>query len=176
MISKALLVSSCRFKENSPIVGNFSYEYIVPFLKIAQDLLLSQIIGERLLVRLYEAIVPDPDTLNPNEKTLLDDYITPFLIHSAMAKAYTNLLFKPDNSGLVKRDSENGTAADMNEASFLQDQEKTIGESYGLRLKEYLEANRLSYPEYNTEIPGEIKPANTPSFTGGLWLGKKCNI
>lgn len=178
MLTKVILLSDCTFKELSPIVGNFSYEYLVPFVRIATDIDISEIIGEKMLKKLEAGVATEPDSLNSQEQLLLIDYIQPALVHLAMARAYTNLLFKPDSSGIVKRDSENGTSADMNEASFLQDQEKVIGQSYSKRLKDYLEANRELYPEYNTEVPGEIKPSDTPSFNGGLWLGisnNNCN-
>jgi len=88
-----------------------------------------------------------------------------------MYRGLNFLLFKPDNSGVSKRNPENGTAAELNETSFLADSEKTVAESYGKRLADYLDANAALYPQYKTEIDGQINPMNTPSFSGGMSLG-----
>lgn len=175
MISKSILVPSCTFKSQSPIVGNFDYEFILPFLRIAQDIDISERTGERLLKYIEQGVVDS--TLSADDVILLEEYIQPTAIHFAMSRAYTNLLFKPDNSGIVRRNSENGASAEMSEAAFLQDQEKTVAESYGRRLVDYLNANEAKYAAYRTETDGEIKPADTPSFTGGLFLGttNECN-
>ena len=175
MRSKAILISECHFKEASPIVGSFDYAYILPFIKTAQDIDISELVGESLLNKIFEGILPDPDTLTPEEKVLLEDYIQPALVHFAMYRAMDFLNVKPDNSGLVRRNSENGTALDMNESSFLADKEKTVAESYGKRLTDYLEANAHVFPEYRDEVLGQIQPITTPSYSGGLWLGKGCS-
>lgn len=171
MKTKCVLISACHFKENSPIVGNFDYDFILPFIKAATDIDISELTGESMLIRICEGVIAED--LNDNEVILLEEYIQPSLVHFAMYRGMNFLLVKPDNSGLVKRNSENGTAIELNESSFLADQEKTVAESYGKRLKDYLEANKDLYPEYKQEIEGQIKPSDTPSYSGGLYLGPK---
>lgn len=169
MHNSVLIVGEADFKILSPIVGNFDMAFINPFQYMAIDLDISEAIGERLLGRLEDGVVAGD--LNVFEALLIDKYITPTIVHHTMARALAFLLVKPDNSGLVKRNSENGLTVDMNEVSFLADQEKTSAASYGARLVDYLEAYAANYPQYKTEIDGEIKPSNSPRYTGGLWLG-----
>ena len=175
MRSKIVLVSEDDFKNMSPIVGNFDYSYLLPFIHQAQDLNISQLMGEALLVRIQQGII-DLD-LTADERKLLDEYIQPSLVAFSMYRAMNFLAVKPDNSGLVRRNSENGTAIDMNESSFLADSQKTVAEDYGARLVEYLDANVDKFAEYRTEIDGQIKPTDSPSYSGGLFLGsvKNCN-
>jgi hypothetical protein len=169
MISSSLLISECYVKDNGPVVGAFDFQYLIPFVKIAQDIDVSEIVGERLLNRIYEGVANSD--LNPDEVILLESYIQPVVLHYAMYRGMNHLVFKVDNSGLTKRNSDSGTSADLNESSFLAEQEKTIAESYGRRLADYLDNNGSLYPEYKTESEGEIKPSDTARFSGGLWLG-----
>ena len=171
MRTKSVLVSEDDFKEMSPIVGNFDYDFLLPFVSQAQDIDISQLMGEALLKRINDGVIADD--LNADETTLLEDYIQPSLVAFTMFRSMNFLSIKPDNSGLVRRNSENGQAIDMNESSFLADSQKTVAESYGKRLVEYLDANADKFPAYKEEILGQIKPTDTPSYTGGLWLGNK---
>ena len=170
MISRAILVSECHFKSDSGVVGQFDYDFLLPFVKISQDLDLSEIMGQALLNRLYQGVT-DND-LNAEETLLLDEYVRPVVVHFALFRGMNNLVFKISNSGLEKRNSENGTAAELNESSFLADQEKTIAESYARRLADFLCAHTEDYPEYDTESDGEIEPNTHARFSGGLWLGR----
>jgi len=176
MHNRTKLVTEQDFKELSGIVGNFDFEFIAPFVIISQDVDLSQVMGERMLSRLLDGYVLGD--LNPLEQKLLDTYVVPTIVQFSLYRGLTNLLFKYDNSGIVKRNSENGTAAELGEVSFMADQAKTLAESYGKRLRDYLLANSGSYPEFKTEFIGEIEPADTPSFTGGMWLGRSsiCDV
>ena len=171
MHNRIKLVEDDIFKQLSPIVGDFHMEYIYPFLYISQDVDISQLMGQRLLSRIIDGKAND--NLNAEEYILLDQYITPALVHFTMARAMTHMLIKVDNSGLVKRSTETGYSAEMGEVSYLADNEKTVAQSYGKRLKDYLEANKDLYKEYKQEFHGEITVEDTPSFTGGLWLGKR---
>lgn len=169
MRSKSILISECHFKENSPIVGNFDYDFILPFIQVAQDIDVAECVGQSLLTRIQQGVI-DAD-LNADETILLEEYIQPALVHYAMFRGMNFLAVKPDNSGLVRRDSENGTSIDMNETSFLADKEKNVAESYGQRLKDYLTTSVDLYPEYGQELDGQIDPTTTPSYSGGMWLG-----
>lgn len=175
MISSSLLIDDCYAKDNSGIVGSWDFEYLIPFVKISQDINLSQLIGEALLLRLYEGVNTDPDTLTADERALLINYIQPVVLHFALYRGMDNLGLKIDNSGLVRRNSENGTAVELSETSYLGDKEKTIAESYGKRLVDFLDANADLYPQYKDEVLGQIKPSNTPSFSGGMYLGRSTN-
>ena len=171
MRSNTKLITDNDFKTLSGIVGNFDFDYIAPFVYIAQDIDLSERIGEALLIRIIEGV--QLTNLNAFEQGLLDSYIVPAVVQWSVSRGLTNMLFKYDNSGVIKRNSENGYAAELGEVSFMADQAKTLGESYGKRLRDFLEANYINYPEFATEVLGQIKPEQTPSFTGGLWLGGK---
>jgi hypothetical protein len=167
--SKIILIGEDKFKELSGVVGNFDYEYITPFIIIAQDLKATDLIGERFMSELQE------DTLDcciggDNER-FLEKYLQPFLVHEALSLGLNQMVFKAENSGLVKRDTDNGTSAELNESSFLADQEGTIADAYGRKMRVYLEANADLYPAFKQEFLGETSPQNTPSFSGGLYVG-----
>jgi hypothetical protein len=169
MRSKLVLVDEQTFKDLSPAVGQLDYAFITPSLIEAQDVGLPEIIGERLLSDIYVQL-EDCQVCGTYEK-LIEDYIQPYLVHEALARGLNYMLFKLENSGVVKRNSENGTAAELVETSFLADREKTVAASYGMRLRRYLEANADLYPLFKEEFKGEISPKTTPNFTGGMWLG-----
>ena len=171
MRSRIKLITPDDFKELSGIVGSFDFDFIAPFVYIAQDIDLSERIGEAMLNRILEGHANV--NLNAFEQALLDSYIVPSVVQWAVSRGLTNMLFKYDNSGVVKRSSENGQAAELLEVSFMSDQAKILAESYGKRLRDFIEANYTNYPEFATEVMGQIKPEQTPSFTGGMWLGKK---
>lgn len=174
MNNKILIVKEATFREYSNLVGDYDMSFINPFQYIALDLFVSQITGESLLTRLEDGTVADD--LSADETKLVEDYIQPVIIHYTMSEAFNNLLFKVENSGIVKRNSENGTAAELTETSFLADSEKRLAQSYGTRLRDYLNANKDLFPEYKQEIDGEIEPNITATVSGGMWLGKGfCN-
>lgn len=173
MHSRIKLVTETDFKELSGIVGNFDFKFIEPFVIIAQDIDLSAIVGESLLDAVLEGF--DTTSLNAAETKLLEKYIVPAVIQWSLSRGLTNMLFKYDNSGIVKRNSENGSSADLNEVSFMADQSKILAESYASRLQDYLKANEGLFPEYAAELAGQIKPTDSPSFTGGLYLGIQDN-
>ena len=167
------LVTDATFRLYSPLVGDFNMDFVKPFQYIAVDLYISQLLGEKLLARIEAGTVAGD--LNAAETKLMEHYIQPTIIHYTMSEAYNHLLFKAENSGVVKRDSEHGTAAELTETSFLADSEKRIAQSYATRLKDYLNANEDLFAEYKTEIEGEIEPSATASIAGGMWLGAGFN-
>lgn len=169
MRNNTLFVSECHFEQMSPLVGNYEFEYLIPFIIQATDLDITEIVGEALMKQLNTATTDC--VISIDEENLIDNYIQPALVAYTMFRSMNFLSVKPDNSGLVRRDSQNGTAISMDESSFLADSQKTVAEMYGQRLADFLCANREIYPDFGTEVQGEQSPTDNPSFTGGLFVG-----
>lgn len=169
MISKINLIDIQDLKDSSPIVGDYNYDYLSPFIKIAQDLDISEITGEALLNKIYAGVIGS--SLSADETKLLEEYIKPALVHYTLYRGMDFMSVRANNSGIERRDSQTGTSLDLNETSFLATKEKTIAESYGSQLQDYIEAREDSFPEYNLGVDGQIKPTAAPSYSGGLYLG-----
>ena len=158
------------FKTYGGVVGNYDFEYLTPYIIQAQVLDIAELIGQRLIIRLGDGV--NLDNLNSQERHLMDFYIKPAVVNFALYRGMDFLNFKVQNAGIGRRDTESQQSATMDETSYLGDRTKTVAESYGKRLVDYLNANIDLFLEYKTEIEGEVRPSDTPSFSGGMWLGK----
>ena len=87
-----LFVSEDTIKKSTTINGNVDVELLLPYIKVAQDIHIHQLLGTDL----YDKIQADitGDTLTGNYKTFTDDYIQPVLIHYALYECLPFLSYK----------------------------------------------------------------------------------
>jgi hypothetical protein len=151
-----LFISEDRLKTSTALNYNIDTEYLLPFVKTAQDKHLQAILGtqlyDKLIAEIQAGTVADP------YETLLNDYIQDALVHYAVLEALPFISFKIANGSITQKNSENGTAATKDDVDWLANKERDNAEFYGQRIIDYLIYNSSSFPEYSTNSNDDISP------------------
>ena len=151
-----LFVSEDTIKKSTTINGNVDVELLLPYIKVAQDIHIHQLLGTDL----YDKIQADitGGTLTGNYQTFTDDYIQPVLIHYALFECLPFLSYKIMNKDIVRKISEQSTPASLEDIKYIREIVKNTAEYYATRLVDYLCNNNHLFPEYNTNSSGDLAP------------------
>ncbi len=160
-----LFISEDRLKRSTALNYNIDTEFLLPFVKTAQDKHLQAILGSKL----YDKIASDikSSTLTGNYEKLVDDYIQDALVHYAVMEALPFISYKIANGSITQKNSENGTAATKSDVDWLISKERDNAEFYGQRIIEYLIYNESLYPEYTNNNNDDIYPVKN-AFNPGI--------
>ena len=99
-----LLISEDYIKTNSGLNDNVFGSYLTPAIREAQVMRLQSVIGTNLYKSILSQI--DTDTLQPQYKTLLDDYIQVFLMYQTISDLVPIIGVKLTNLGVVVSNDE----------------------------------------------------------------------
>lgn len=169
-MNKALLISETTLKKYTLISDNVDGKYISTAIQAAQDIDLTDLIGPALVSKLEDLVFDGTITeeANANYKTLLDEYITPYMCWQVMSSVQVALNYKLTNSGVIQNDDTNRSHLDYRSNQALMDQYERYSNSYANKLKAYLDHKCTLYPEYNKSVNG-ITNEDTPTY--GIYLG-----
>lgn len=160
-------LSETRLK-NDLLHDNVSGEYIRPSMITAHTVYLKEAIGDSLYAKLEELV--NSGTVSQPYKTLLDDYVIPYLEFLVMAELTMNVSFKVRNLGVVTTNDVNATQTSMENTKYFQNYYQSKAEFYENRLRKYLHMKKDDYPEYS-ECPAEQVTTPKSSTYGGVFLG-----
>lgn len=146
-MNKVLLISEETLKTYSLVNDNIDGKYLLPAIQTAQDIDLETLIGKALLDRLCKLVETGEIVNNSKYRTLLDDYITPYLVWQVMSNLQLGINYKLSNSGVITNDDERKSRLDYRNNQLLQEQYKHYADSYAIKLKDYLCSG--DYPEYH---------------------------
>lgn len=146
-MNKVLLISEETLKTYSLVNDNIDGKYLLPAIQTAQDIDLETLIGKALLDKLCKLVETGEIVNNSKYKTLLDDYITPYLVWQVMSNLQLGINYKLSNSGVITNDDERKSRLDYRNNQLLQEQYKHYADSYAIKLKDYLCSG--DYPEYH---------------------------
>ena len=146
-MNKVLLISEETLKTYSLVNDNIDGKYLLPAIQTAQDIDLETLIGKALLDKLCKLVETGDIVNNSKYKTLLDDYITPYLVWQVMSNLQLGINYKLSNSGVITNDDERKSRLDYRNNQLLQEQYKHYADSYAIKLKDYLCCG--DYPEYH---------------------------
>ena len=176
-MSKVLLIGTDRLKNNTPVSKNVDDAELRSAIIISQDISLVEAIGTALNDKIQDLVDTGDIELSGNSayKTLLVDYIQPFLTNQAYYFALDNFLIKFMNVGLQAPFTEQSGSVDITTYKTIKNNAKSIAEFYGARLRSYLCDNPTPYPEYTESRPdggviagpgkGYEAPIVMPSYT-----------
>lgn len=99
-----------------------------------------------------------------NYQTLVDEWVTPALIHWALVEALPMMTVTVDNGGAFRFTPENGTPLLKEEVDSLVAQERDFAVYYEKRLIDYLCNNSNLFPEYNTNSDEDVNPRTDSNF------------
>lgn len=158
------LITVQDIKELTSISQNVQPELLEPFISIGQSFFVDPILGESLVSELKNQLTGN--TLSNYNNILLANYIRPLNAYAAWYQYIPFNAIKSTLKGEVKQSSDNSTNADLNELVFKRSSLKEIITFYENRLKDYLEVNKLLYPNYRPTC------ATNNNYSSGIYLGK----
>lgn len=164
-MEKVYLISESTIKKNSLINNNLDGMYLQPTIELVQNIDLDTLIGPKLKEKLCTLVGSGEITLPNNSwyKKLLDEYITDYMIWMVMSQIQLSVSFKMNNSGLTQNQDERKQGVDMKGVRALEQQYRNYASSYGTRMKDFLDANAVHYPEYRAVKDYEMAEDVNPS-------------
>ena len=160
-----LLVTQDDIFKYTTLNGNVDVDKLTPFVKVAQDIEVQEIMGTKL----YQKILTDVRTnsLSGNYSILVSTYTQPMLIHYAMADFLQFHGYEISNAGILRNNPENTQLPDKAEIDTLVKRQRGIAETYRHRLISYLTYYPQYFPEYTAnQNDGEYPTANPNNYCG----------
>ena len=155
-MARSLLINEADLTAFTDIgVGYNSNDLKNAVLK-AQDRPLQDIIGKALLKR-FEGDIASSTALPADYTTLLNDYISPFLIQASYLEVLEQIYLKPRSNGLGQRNSSPDFTTVSREAFGIKKSAvKSDMDYYGDKLVEYLESNSNNFSElYDNDLTSD---------------------
>lgn len=176
-MTKILLISEAMVKENSEISDNIWGKSLLPAIRTAQDIYLQQILGSCLYQKLLDLVDTGEITSIDNEayKTLLDEYIQPFLIERTITDLVPIVASKIANLGVFTSRDEYADSVSPDEVDRLKKLHEIKADHYTMVMQNFLRGNRQAFPELECCGCGQIKPNLYSYADTGLWLGGRRN-
>lgn len=170
---KTLLISETTLKTQTAVNANVNPEYIVPSIHKAQDIGLQPLIGTKLYRKMCD-IVADHSIYTSggfsHYKTLLDDYITPYLCNKVMAELQIVLFAKIRNAGVITSQDQQTQQLSQSECEYIRKKYDYDADFYGTRLTDYLCVNSSLFPEYCQRESVADLPHNPMAFNTHIVL------
>ena len=169
-MKNVLLTNENIIKLTTNIFDNVNGNYLLPSIKIAQDIDLEETIGTELLRKLQSDVYNN--RFEEKYKILLDDYVVPFLNYSTIVRLIPTVAVKITNAGVTRTDDEKMTNLSVNEIDKVEAEYRHIADVYKNKLQRFLIANYNDYPELtmNNTID-KIKQNLYSSASCGVSLG-----
>lgn len=168
-MSKVLMISTERLKTNTAINSNVDDAELRSAILISQDISLTEALGTNLFNKMEDLIDTGNIELSGNSeyKTLLVDYIQPYLTHQAYYYSLDNFVMKFVNVGLQAPFTEQSGAIDIGMFKMMKNNSKNIAEFYQSRLRQYLcDKGGSVFPEYNENVvDGGVPPGKGRGYS-----------
>lgn len=167
-----LLTSSDYIKAHSSLNDNTYDKHILPALTRAQDLDLCEVLGDCLVKSLQSKVgdesIDTPE--NGNYKTLLDDFVQPFLCYTTLSNIVIELGQAMGNGGIDVLTDEHRQSLTFDERGQMKDYYKHFADAYRLKMQNWLKENYTHFPELkgcSCYGKGDLRSAASTS----IWLG-----
>lgn len=142
-----LLINENVIKSITNISENVNGGYILPAIKLAQDIDLEETIGTQLKEALQKKVFDNTITSDLVYKALLDDYIQSYLTYATIVHLIPNIAFKIANAGVLTTNDEKMNNVSPTEVDKVKWHYKHLADVYKNRLQRFLVKNYSSYPE-----------------------------
>jgi len=163
-------IKESYLKDYSVINDNVDFELLKPTIIKVQDIDLQQIIGTELYNDLKTKITADETlTAYPNEKNLMNNYITKVLLWYIKMELLFDLKFRLLNKGVMVKSSDNSQPADTTDLQLLKNSYRDTAESYAELLTRYLRNNEALFPKY-TLVSVEGYNRKIRNYTSSVYL------
>jgi hypothetical protein len=169
----ALFITRNDIIKNTPLQGAIDADALLPFVRVAQDKYLKNLLGTILFDFLQDCILAQTvSTLSVYYQDLLDDYIKNSLMWYSCVEyiPFSSVQFK--SNGAIKQQSEQGVAPTKAEIDYLKGIAQSNADYYALRLQNYLISYSQNIPQYLQSIGNQtqIYPDQQNQYFGGIQL------
>lgn len=162
-----LLISENKIKYFSELDPSLEYEKLVlPFIKISQDIQLTQLLGEKFMNTLYTGV--ENNNLSTTYKTFIDDYVADYLVHYTIYNALPSIYTRIRNKGVLQGTAEEAQVSPLTDMKYLRQHHLELAQFYGERMKDHLCDYSSNFPDYQNPGSKGIQPnkSQTSYFTG----------
>lgn len=170
-MTNILLISEDTLKTHSSLNKNIWADNLSSVIKATQDVDLQRILGSCLYKKVLE-LVNDGGIRNAKYsiyKTLLDEYITDYLIYQTLVNLIPEISTKITNMGLVVSNDEHVQNVSQSEREIVVAQYQKYADAYCKMMQDFLKENRDSFPELDCCDEAELNSSATSQlFLGGL--------
>ena len=171
-MANVLLISENKLKAFTNINKNVDMDVIRAEIGIAQDLQLQTLLGTKFYNHLLSCVSVSGNTFTANELTLVNDYISPYLIQVSYFEMIPHIHFRTMNRGIVKGDMESATGVDIETMKYLRTIQKQRSDFYMMRLQDYLIIGKGQgqFPDYLSQntmdgmLPNKSEKYNSPIY------------
>lgn len=172
-MAKTLLSSAEYVKSQTSLNDNTYDKMLLPALERGQDLDLTECLGE-CMVQSLQSKVADSTINNPENtlyKTLLDNYIQPFLAYVVMSNVVLEIGAVMGNGGVDTINDEHRTTLSLSDRNLIKDYWTKHADSYKRKMQEFCKKNYDAFPELKG-CGWCCEGANlNSSATTSIWLG-----
>ena len=158
---KALFITPLELKQRSIIDGNTDADKIIYQIEAAQDMHVQNYLGGSLYNKLQALKLSgdlEPSSAASDYKTLVDDYIKPMLIWFTQLEYLPFAKFEINNGGVENHRNQNSDGVDYRDIERLQSKVSDRAEFYTKRFLDHICNNSIKYPEYNSNVNGDMYP------------------
>lgn len=169
-MADVFFISKAYLEEMSVINENTDWKILKPTIIMVQDIYLQKILGTPLYNDLKTKLIADITLATyPNEKALIDNYISKALVWYIKMEATMEFKFRYMNKGVMVKNSDNSQPADTNDLKYLMDKWRVNAEMYAQLLTDYLIMNTQTFPKY-LEVDDSGMVAKQKNYTSGIYL------
>lgn len=145
-----LLISEIKLKQFSVINKNMDMDVLRGQIQITQDTELQPLLGTLFYQHLLDQVSSTGNTFNSNELTLVNEYISPYLIQATYFRAMPFLHYRTMNRSIVEGQMESAAPVDIETMKYLRSIQKQTADFYKMRLQDYLITGRGQnlFPQY----------------------------
>lgn len=156
-MKNVLLISENKIKFFTELDPSLEYEkLILPFIKISQDIQLTQILGEKFMNTLYEGV--KNNNLSTTYKNFIDDYVGDFLIHYTIWNALPSIYTRIRNKGIIQGSAEEGVSSPLTDMKYLRQHHLELAQFYGEKMRSHLCDYPNNFPDYVNPGAKGIQP------------------
>lgn len=165
-----LFISAKTIKTYGVIEGNVDDKLINSTIIMVQDMQLQQLLGTDLYKEIATQI--DGASLTALNTTLLDDYITPFMLNAVIADGIITFNYRIANKAVITANSENQQPVGSQDLELIRAKWQGQADFYGKRLTKYLVQESTAYPLYLANQDISDIQAKSAKYKSGFYLGK----
>lgn len=173
-MADVLIITEKYLKENGVINDNADMKIITPTIILVQDKYIHPLLGSDLFDQIVSQINASTegttDQVSAANLTLLNNYVVKCMLWYILMEATPLFKYRYMNKGIMVKNSENSSAADLAEIQYNMNRWEIDAKMYAERTTRFLKANESTYPLYTANDDcDDIRP-NKTNYTSSLYL------
>jgi len=166
-----LFITAATIKKYGIIEDNVDVKLIDSTIIMVQDIQLQQLLGTDLYNEIAGQI--NGSTLTALNTTLLDEYITKFLMNAVIAEGLLTFNYRIANKAVITANSDNQNPVSQYELELIRTKWQNQADFYAKRLTKYLIQESTAYPLYLANSDISDMQSRSAKYSTGIFLGNK---